>query len=57
MSLSNDQSVYREKTIEHLFVGKLLLHDWKHGEAKVEILKPEIDRLGYDLVVCRGNII
>ena len=56
MTNHNDQSVYREKIIEHIFVSELLKYDWKHGGCKIDILKPEIDRFGYDILVTRNSI-
>ena len=52
----NHESVYREKIVEHSLATQLLIHDWKTGAAKVDILKPEIDRFGYDLLVIRGSV-
>ncbi len=54
MAKDNNQSVYREKIVEHSLATKLLLHDWRSGAIQIDILKPEIDRFGYDLLVRRG---
>lgn len=45
------KSSYRENLIEHLFVGELMRHLWINGIAEVEVLKPEVDDSGYDLVI------
>lgn len=43
-------SAYREKLIEHLFVGELLKLSWLHHGCCLEISKPEVDNAGYDLI-------
>jgi hypothetical protein len=50
-------SSHREKIVEHLFVGELLRHLWVVGAAGVDILKPEVDRAGYDVVAVKGALI
>jgi hypothetical protein len=48
-------SSLREKVIEHLFVGDLLRFLWRRGVRDMEVLRSEVDRGGYDLVVeCNG---
>ena len=48
-------SSYRETLIEHLFVGDLMRVLWRHGPIRAEIMKPQVDDAGYDLVVeCNG---
>lgn len=49
------QSVQREKFVEHLFTGLLLRHFWRTN-MEVDLLRPEVDRLGYDIVVSHGKI-
>ncbi len=49
-------STYREKTIEHLFIGEVLRYFWRNGETNVEVLRCEFDRGGYDLVISRGSV-
>jgi hypothetical protein len=44
-------SSLREKLIEHVFVGDLLRLLWKKGALDVEVLRTEVDRGGYDLVL------
>jgi len=53
----SEQSSYREKLLEHLFVGELLRHLWQQVVTDVEVLKPEVDNGGYDLVVECNNVI
>ena len=50
-------SSFREKLIEHLFIGELLKLSWKAGPCSLEIAKPEVDYQGYDLVAEENGII
>jgi len=50
MAQHNENSSYREKLIEHLFVGELLRLSWLHHACSLEIAKPEVDNAGYDLI-------
>ncbi len=50
-------SSYREKLIEHLFVGELLKLSWTAKEFSLEISKPEVDYSGYDLVAESRGVI
>jgi hypothetical protein len=43
-------SSFREKLIEHLFIGELLKISWLHGSCTFELAKPEVDNQGYDLI-------
>ena len=43
-------SSYREKLIEHLFIGDLLKLSWLHHNCSLEIAKPEVDNAGYDII-------
>jgi hypothetical protein len=45
-----NNSAYREKLIEHLFVAELLKISWLHHGCSLEISKPEVDNAGYDLI-------
>ncbi len=48
-------SSYRERLIEHLFVGELLRALWLGGIPQVEVLRSEVDGAGYDVVLeCRS---
>ncbi len=44
------KSSYREKLIEHLFIGELLKLSWACSACSIEISKPEVDNQGYDLI-------
>ena len=35
---------------EHLFVGELVRHLWLKGAASLEVLKPQVDDAGYDVL-------
>lgn len=50
-------SSYREKLIEHLFVGELLKLSWLKHSCKLEIAKPEVDNSGYDLIAEEGGVV
>ena len=47
-SVHSEQSSYREILIEHLFTGDLLRTLWPR---RAEVMKPQVDDGGYDLVV------
>ena len=51
MSQHSEDSSYREKIIEHLFVGELLKQSWLHHACALEVAKPEVDNSGYDIIV------
>jgi hypothetical protein len=50
MTQHTENSSYREKLIEHLFVAELLKLSWKHHSCALEVAKPEVDNSGYDLI-------
>ena len=51
------RSTYRESLVEHLFIGSLLRHLWCKGIRDVEVLKPQVDDAGYDLVLESNGVI
>ena len=51
LSAHSTQSSTREKVLEHLFVGDLLRCLWCKGTRDIEVLRAEVDRGGYDLVL------
>jgi hypothetical protein len=57
MSQHTEHSSYREKLIEHLFVGELLKQSWHHHSCSLEIAKPEVDNSGYDLIAEAKGIV
>ena len=50
-------SSHREKVVEHVFLGELLRYLWVRRIAGVQVLKPEGDAAGYDLVLALGKTI
>jgi hypothetical protein len=44
-------SSYRERLIEHLFIGELLKLSWRNKDCSLEVSKPEVDNSGYDLII------
>ena len=53
----SSQSSTREKVLEHLFVGDLLRCLWRKKMRDVEVLRAEVDRGGYDVVVEYAKIL
>lgn len=56
MSLHINESVYRERLLEHLLIGELLKHSWLHHGAELEVSQPSIDRSGHDVVLEANGI-
>jgi hypothetical protein len=50
-------STLRERIVEHVFIGDALRLLWRQGVVDVEVLRPEFDAHGYDLVMARGRIV
>ncbi|MDQ3060235.1 MAG: hypothetical protein M3R45_12085 [Pseudomonadota bacterium] len=50
-------SSYREKLIEHLFLGELLKLSWLKYKCSLEIARPEVDNSGYDAIVEANGIV
>ena len=50
-------SSLREQALGHLFLGQLLAFMWQSGARDIEVLKSEVDRGGYDLVLESNGII
>jgi hypothetical protein len=53
---SSDSSL-REQALGHLFLGQLLAFMWQNGGRDIEVLKSEVDRGGYDVVLEANGII
>lgn len=51
------QSSYREKLIEHLFIGDLLKLSWAKKDYSLEVSKPEVDASGYDVIAEANGVI
>ncbi len=55
-SENSTRSSLRESIIEHLFIGEILKELWKEHATQVEVLKPQVDDAGYDMVIeCKRN--
>jgi hypothetical protein len=50
MASSFDSSL-REQALGHIFLGQLLAFMWRNGGRDIEVLKSEVDRGGYDVVL------
>src|SRR5205823_10363964 len=50
-SVHSTRSSHREALLEHLFAGEVMKHLWRRGEWRLEVLKPQVDDSGYDLVL------
>ena len=48
---SADHSSLRESILEHTFLGALGRELWARGRYSVEVLRAEVDRAGYDVVI------
>src|SRR5260370_38483632 len=53
---SSDSSL-REQALGHVFLGQLLTFMWQSGARDLEVLKSEVDRGGYDVVLAANGII
>jgi len=53
---SRDSSL-REQALGHRFLAELLSLMWRDGRRDIEVLKSEIDRAGYDIVLEANGII
>jgi hypothetical protein len=50
-------SSLREQALVHIFLGQLLAFMWRNGGRDIEVLKSEVDRGGYDVVLESNGII
>ena len=50
-------SSYRESLLEHLFTGEVMRYLWKERYTRLEVLKPQVDNSGYDLVMEANGIV
>jgi hypothetical protein len=44
-------SSYREVLLEHLLAGEVMRFLWQRGNVRMEVLKPQVDDGGYDLLL------
>ena len=55
MDTNNINSSYIEKMIEHIFLSEILKESWVKFNIKINVLRPEVDDSGYDLILeCQG---
>lgn len=47
----SSRSSHSEALLEHLFAGEVMKHLWRRGDWRLEVLKPQVDDDGYDLVL------
>lgn len=57
MSQDTHNSSYREILIEHLFVGEIMRRLWLRRITQFEVLKPQVDDSGYDLVLEANGVV
>jgi len=50
-------SSYRESLLEHLFTGEVMSHLWRAQYTRLEVLKPQVDNSGYDLVMEANGVV
>src|SRR5258705_13222598 len=53
---STDSSL-REQALGHIFLGQLLAFMWRTSARDIEVLKSEVDRGGYDIVLEANRVI
>jgi hypothetical protein len=51
------RSSRREALLEHLFAGEVMKHLWLRGDWRLEVLKPQVDDSGYDLVLEANGVV
>jgi hypothetical protein len=57
ISAHSSDSSLREQALVHLFLGHLLAFMWRNGRHDIEVLKSEVDRGGYDVVLEANGIL
>ena len=50
-------SSYREMLLEHLFAGEVMRYMWFTALKRIEVLKPQVDDGGYDLVMETDTVV
>ncbi|MEY9107460.1 hypothetical protein ABH999_003656 [Bradyrhizobium yuanmingense] len=50
-------SSIREQALFHLLLGRLMAARWQQGRHDIEVLKSEVDRGGYDIVLEANGIL
>ncbi|OCQ21937.1 hypothetical protein A7985_09005 [Pseudoalteromonas luteoviolacea] len=57
MNKHSENSSYREKLIEHLFIGELLKLSWREKDCRLEVGKPEIGNSYYDVILQENKVV
>jgi hypothetical protein len=56
-SAHSSHSSLREQALGHMFLGQLLAFMWRNGARDIKVLKSEVDRGGYDVVLEANGVI
>lgn len=56
-SLDNEHSSFREKMLEHVFISELVQEAWFRFNDTIEVLRPDVDSFGYDLVLAFKGVV
>lgn len=51
------RSSHREALLEHLFAGEIMKRLWLRGDWRLEVLKPQVDDSGYDIVLEANGVV
>lgn len=51
------RSSHRDALLEHLFAGEVMRRLWLRGNWRLEVLKPQVDDGGYDLVIEANRVV
>ena len=57
MSKHFEHSSFREKLIERLFIGEMLKLSWQKDDCQLEVMKPEVDNAGCDIVLEENSVV
>jgi hypothetical protein len=57
VSAHSSDSSLREQALGHLFLGQLLAFMWRSDRRDIEVLKSEVDRGGYDIVLEASGVL
>lgn len=57
VTLHSRASSIREQALFHLLLGELMAARWRQGRHDIEVLKSEVDRGGYDIVLEANGIL
>ncbi|KYG25482.1 hypothetical protein SE92_33830 [Bradyrhizobium sp. AT1] len=57
MTPHSSASSVREQALFHLLLGELMAARWRQGRHDIEVLKSEVDRSGYDIVLEANGVL